>query len=244
MAVFGVLSQSATKGQSVNFVILIPFSFIGLFLLLFLFTGIALVMDTVFLPGDETPASGAAEIVRGQSPPTSAAMAGHTDQPSVTQPNKISADVFFKKSPVLGTLLLLSVLNWFVFFGVSMYLGGDAVGILPSHDGFVVKSHGHHTPVSESAWVFSLIYSSATLLLTPLIWLLFAAREHGKRWKEAKWPIKLFVAGFLLVWILRWYSSIGRSFLHSLEDWQKLKQSTPALEPSRQAPTIPPNMQK
>jgi len=251
LATFGTLARSAIHEQSLNFAILIPFSLVGLFLLLFLFVGITLVMDTVFRLGDVTPSLGPAEPAREPPAPSlSTAMepAGQSPifqpAPAATPSDKAVSEDFFKKSPVLGTLLLLSVLNWFVFAGISIYLGGDAVGILPSRDGFVVKSHGHHTAVSESAWVFSLFYSAATLLLTPLIWLLFALRTLGHRWKKAKWSLKLFIGIFLTVWVVGWYSSIGRSFYHSWEDWLKLKHPTPTLEPSRQTPTVPSNVQK
>jgi len=48
LSIFAVLIESADKGRNANFVILIPFSAVGLVLLLVLFTGIALVLDTVF----------------------------------------------------------------------------------------------------------------------------------------------------------------------------------------------------
>ena len=232
LATFGTLARSAIHGQSLNFVILIPFSLAGLFLLLFLFVGITLVMDTVVRLGYVTPPFTPAVSVRERPAPPSA------------PPDKTVPDDFLKKSPVLGTLLFLSVLNWFVSAGISIHLGGDAVGILPSRDGFVVKSHGHHTAVSESAWVFSLYYSTATLLLTPLIWLLFAARAFGRRWMEAKGLMKWFIIAFLLVWFVGWYSGIGGSFLHSLKDWQKLKHPAPASEPLRQTPEAATDVQQ
>jgi len=241
LAVFGTLARSATKGQSLNFVIMIPFSLIGMFLLLALFVGITLVMDTVFRLGDVTP----------PSPPTEPAVQPPQLSPA---PSAGSANEFdLMKSPILGSLLIITFLNWFLFVGISLHLGGDAVGVLPSADGFMVKSHGHHTAVSESAWVFSLYYSTATLLLSPLVVLIFAARQMGGRLlKTGKWPLKLFIGAFLLVWVVGWYSSIGSAFLRSLEDWQKLKHPTPALEPSRQTPAarpdavigVPANVQK
>ena len=39
-----------------------------------------------------------------------------------------------------------------------------------------MTSHGHHRPVTEPVWTFSLFYSSATLLLTPAIMFLVATR--------------------------------------------------------------------
>lgn len=245
LATFGTLARSAIHEQSLNFVILMPFSLIGLFLLLFLFVGITLVMDTVLQLGDVTPTSAATEPVKAPaalpSPPIAGPIGSPPSSPS-SKSDEPAAESSFKKSPVLTTLALLSLVNWFVYFGVSMYWGGDAAGVLPSRDGFVVKSHGHHAAVAESVWVFSLYYSTATLLLTPLIWLLYAARMHGSKFKTAKWPMKLFISIFLVVWVIGWYSSNGRSFCHSWEDWQKLKHPVPALEPSRQTPDTTANV--
>src|SRR5438445_4031891 len=90
-----------------------------------------------------------------------------------------------KQSPILGSLFVLSFLNWFLFFAVTMYLHGDALGTFPSRDGFAVESHGHYTPVSESAWLFSLFYSGTTILLTPAIWMVSAARFFGSHLRQA-----------------------------------------------------------
>jgi len=135
-----------------------------------------------------------------------------------------------KQSPILGSLFVLSFLNWFLFFAVTMYLHGDALGTFPSRDGFAVESHGRYTPVSESAWLFSLFYSGTTILLTPAIWIVSAARFFGSQLRQAKWPTRLAICGFILVWCVGWYSSIGHSFRRSVEDWQGLKRPNPALE--------------
>ena len=45
-----------------------------------------------------------------------------------------------------------------------LYLDGDAVGILPSQEGFVVTHQGTRTAVSAAAWGFSLYYGTASLL--------------------------------------------------------------------------------
>jgi hypothetical protein len=39
-----------------------------------------------------------------------------------------------KASPIIAALGILAFINWFVFFGVSIHLGGDAMGVLPSVD--------------------------------------------------------------------------------------------------------------
>ena len=143
-----------------------------------------------------------------------------------------SLEDFVKQSPVLGTLVLVSFLNWFVCFGINIYLHGDAVGTFPSRDGFVVKSHGHYSPVSESVWLFSLYYSAATKLITPAIWIVAAVRIFRGRLRQPKWLIRLAIVAFVIVWCLGWYSNIGRSFRRSLEDWQTLKRPNHALQPT------------
>ncbi len=80
----------------------------------------------------------------------------------------------FRASPVLSVLALITFINRFMFFGISAHFGGDALGILPSTDGFVVTNHGHKTVVTESVWLFSLIYPYCTLMLTPAIMLLYS----------------------------------------------------------------------
>lgn len=128
-----------------------------------------------------------------------------------------------KASPLLDVLAFALFLNWFVFFGISMYIGGDSLGTLPSRDGFIVTSHGHHKAVAESVWLFSLCYSGTTLLLTPLVWLSLAARQSGGQLRQARWKTRLLVCGFILVWVVGWYSSTINSIRRSVEDWQTLK---------------------
>jgi len=151
---------------------------------------------------------------------------------SGNEPNRITdLGDFVRQSPLLGTLFVLSFVNWFLFFAVSMYLHGDALGTYPSHDGFAVKSHGRITPVSESVWEFSLFYSAATLLLTPAIQIAGAARIFWGQWRRGKWVTRLFGFALVAVWCLGWYSSIGSSVLQSLEDWRTLKAQPRSLYP-------------
>ena len=126
-----------------------------------------------------------------------------------------------RQSPILGTLFVVSFLNWFLFFAVSLYLHGDALGTYPSRDGFVVKSHGHLTPVSESVWVFSLFYSGGTVMVTPAIWIATGTRMFSGKLKHEKLIARIGIPLFIVVWCLAWYSSIGNSFRRSVEDWQR-----------------------
>jgi predicted metalloprotease len=128
-----------------------------------------------------------------------------------------------RQSPVLVTLLVASVINWLLFFGVSMYLHGDALGTLPSKEGFVVRSHGQLTPVSESVWLFSLFYSGATLMLTPAIWIAAAVRAFSVEWRHARLLARFGIPILVVAWCLAWYLSLGGSFRSSAQDWLALE---------------------
>ncbi|MEY2563767.1 MAG: hypothetical protein QOH88_1960 [Verrucomicrobiota bacterium] len=143
----------------------------------------------------------------------------------MSQATPKSLQEFVRQWPILGTLFVASFLNWFLFFAISMYLHGDALGTYPSRDGFVVKSHGHFTSVSESVWVFSLFYSGATVMVTPAIWISSAALMFGGQLRHAKSVARIGIPVFIVVWCLGWYSSIGSSFRRSVEDWQRLKRT-------------------
>jgi len=115
--------------------------------------------------------------------------------------------------------LAVAFVNWFVFFGVSVYLGGDAIGVYPSRDGFVVQEKGQATEVSEAVWLFSLCYTTLTLLLTPgaimFIVLRYRAYPHARMPEWMKW----FASILLTVWTAGWFFSITRAFFGSLGDW-------------------------
>ena len=227
LAVFSGIIRAVANGQYLSILIFVPFSLIGGLLLLVLFTAIGVFLDFVFQIKDET----APLVVSTSAPPPPILPKATPSEYSLLPARQFS----FKDIPVLGTLALIAFINWFVFFAVSIYLGGDATGTLPSQDGFILTSHGRHTAVSESTWVFSLYYSSATLLLTPGIVSLFVAGVLWKNRKEIKWPkwpARLFLVIFFVAWSYGWYLSIGESFLHSRADWQKLKHSTTTGHPT------------
>ena len=163
---------------------------------------------------------------------------------SPTHPDIDSYSALLKKSPLLGVLGILAFLNGFLFFAACMWIGGDAVGVLPSKDGFIVTSHGHHRPVTEPVWTFSLFYSSATLLLTPAIMFLVATRPSLAASGEVSTRSRSGPSvGFACsgqwagtgVWV--------RRFCRSLYDWRHLRDSAPATERTEAASSaqaIPP----
>ncbi len=204
MAITRLLIDAAGKGRLSNLLVGIPFSLIGLFLLLVVFAAVGVALDSLLGLGDQSTFTGpATPLLASLDPPT--------------PPDTV------KVSPVLGTLLVMSVLNWGAFAGVSIYLGGDALGTLPTRDGFIVTSHGRHTVVSESTWKFSLYYSGATLLLTPSIWILFAALQFRGRVNKSNRIMALLIGGFVLFWAVGWYSGIGHSLLRSIDDFNTYK---------------------
>ena len=130
----------------------------------------------------------------------------------------------FKRAPIAASLALIALINWFVFFGISAHIGGDALGVRPSADGFVVNSHGNRTVVTEQVWLFSLIYPYCTLMLSPAAMLLIAVRQ--KALQKVATPKKWLIIGFIGLWALGWYGSITKSFALSLSDYKNFKHSS------------------
>lgn len=218
LCVFHTTFLAATKGQFLLMVITVPFSFIGGFLLLMLFTAIGMFLDFLFQIKDDT-----VPPVPGATPAPPPILAQATPPAPRVETATDLDDPFFDKSPILVTLAVIAFINWFVFIGISICLGGNAIGSLPSQDGFILTSHGHHTTVSESTWVFSLYYSTATLLGFPTIFLLLGGKQFLRRPRKGKWYLKLFAAAFLVLWCAGWFGSIGHDFLKSRADWIHFK---------------------
>jgi hypothetical protein len=128
---------------------------------------------------------------------------------------------------IVPALCAIAWINWFLFCGISGYLGGDALHTLPSKDGFVLTSHGRPTPVSEPVWVCNLFYTGATLLLTPLVFLGAIAsgslRSRAER-AGSKWPLLWFFA----IWLFVWEWSIGTDVYRAAADWRQLRQAKAA----------------
>jgi hypothetical protein len=125
----------------------------------------------------------------------------------------------WRKHPIAGGCALLTILNWLLFFGMSMYLGGFALGTRPSVDGFVLVNKGRHSPpVSESVWLFCLIYGGLTLALLPPLAMFFISVQCKERWTDdprLKWAI---FCGALL-FLIAWESGVGSSLCESIRDW-------------------------
>lgn len=219
VAVFGTIVRAVINGNSLTLLVMLPFVLIGLVLLVVLYSSVRVGIETLFKIGKPTPP----------------VIAETTKPPASTEPATLgesSKGISFEGKPVLRALFIIAFVNWFVFFGISMHLGGDAVGVLPSKEGFVLKEHGRRTPVSESAWAFSLYYSTASLLGTPAIIIPVALWQLNIEKKKAKPHVKLLVGFFVSLWAVLWFSSIGSSFCRSYVDWQKLEQrgSPPLLQ--------------
>jgi hypothetical protein len=233
LTVFNVVAHGAMKGQTLNIVIMIPFSAIGMLLLFVLFTAIAMLFDSVCQIEDKTMPSAASEPVL---PPPARQPEQHVEDSSA------KSNLGLEEMPIHGALLILSWFNWFVYMAFNLYWGGDAAGTLPSRDGFILTSHGHHTTVSETVWVISLFYGAATLLGTPAIWISFGVRylwEHRKEdiWrKRGAWYKKAGIGLFITLWCIGWFGVGGHTFLQSYTDWKSLKH-LPATQQSRQPST-------
>src|SRR5262249_15947822 len=119
------------------------------------------------------------------------------------------------------------------FFGVSMHFGGDAIGVRPSTDGFVVKSHGNRTVVTEQVWLFCLLYPYSTLMLTPAAFFLFAVRQRVLR--NAAPFSRFLMSGFVCFWGFGWFGSITSAFTRSWSDYQNFKPGRAAKPPAPRA---------
>ena len=126
---------------------------------------------------------------------------------------KDSRTLDYRATPALTTLAVLAAVNWFVFAGVSMSIGGHSVGTLPSKDGFVVTSHGNDTKVSEQVWIFALFYPYLTLTITPAVGFFFLRRHVAQQLHPGLQWIALL---FFLLWAIFWYYTWSREALTGL----------------------------
>ena len=120
--------------------------------------------------------------------------------------------------PVRSILASIAFANWFIFAGVTLCIGGDALRTIPSQQGFVVVSHGRETVVSEGVWLFSLCYTWATLLFTPLAFLLVLAVAVRRPRKVYEYCI----AVFIMVWAVGWCYAVNRDAIASLADFIRI----------------------
>ncbi|MBV9463793.1 MAG: hypothetical protein JO317_06140 [Verrucomicrobiae bacterium] len=149
----------------------------------------------------------------------------------MTEPLETTRPIKFKALLIgfLGVLAAIAFLNWIAFFTISVHFGGDAIGVRPSVDGFVVKSHGHKTPVSEEVWVFSLIYPYVTLMASPAIVIaLVSTMGWTTRFREFRLGAKPWLVGFgIAIWAIAWFGSITHSFVRSWRDYESLRSRPP-----------------
>jgi len=135
-----------------------------------------------------------------------------------------------------NVVAIITFINWFVHFGVGLYIGGDASCTVPTARHFVVTDHGHLTPVGERTWLISLFYTTFTMLEFPFgaaafiflgLWEQFQdARRKGGETGRRNAAIGLLVlrigVPFFLLWSALLYSAIIRAFLISWNAYCRL----------------------
>lgn len=161
----------------------------------------------------------------GRKPPTNEEGVANMD--GRKRENSANEDTFNNLAPALKALAAVAFVNWFVFFTVSISIGGAALGTTPSQHGFVVTSHGHETAVTERVWLFSLYYPLATLALTPIVFFLVGLTQLHR----LKRPFRVFIALFVLVWASGWYYALIRDSSHSIRDYLNMKSSPRSVDP-------------
>ena len=81
-------------------------------------------------------------------------------------------DEFSRLPGWLKKLGTLSSANWMVWWGVTVFLQGTALGTKVHHNQYVLVDRGRLTSVSQSLWWFSLVYSwLSNLLPCVVVWL-------------------------------------------------------------------------
>jgi hypothetical protein len=128
----------------------------------------------------------------------------------------------FWESPVCVFVCILLGAKWVVFVAISIAIGGDSIGVLPTEQGFVVESHGRETAVSEATWLFSLYYPLATLTLTPLFFLLLMLTRAWKPAHGESRRVRIAVVVFLLLWAAGWYTALFRDAGQSIVDYANM----------------------
>ena len=124
-------------------------------------------------------------------------------------------------------LFALWMMNWFGDMVFSDIIGGDAIGTIPTRNGFVVQAHmrgrrGPPHPVSEKLWLFSLFYETSTWITFVALMPWFAYKEvTNNKWRGVK---RVLFVGFVIIFfgVITYFFS--REAYSSLHAWQALKQ--------------------
>lgn len=65
--------------------------------------------------------------------------------------------------------VLLGMLNFVLFCGGALILGGDALNGHAAHGHFYLASHGQLTEVGRGVWTYSLLHALSNLITFPLM---------------------------------------------------------------------------
>lgn len=99
------------------------------------------------------------------------------------------------KDKLYAAIVLLGLLNFFVFFCTAMYLGGDAINGHSSNGHYYLADHGHLTEVSRAVFAYSKWHVISVWITHPLaivcgILLMRRhpeLREQVKLWRSSQW---------------------------------------------------------
>lgn len=142
-------------------------------------------------------------------------------RPTSRWPPELLTRETWQRSPILFILVVVVIVNFVAFAATVTWIGGDSLGTKPSVDGFVLKSHGHRTPVSESVWLFSLIHTYLTMAAMPAVMIAFCARNFWRMLMASKF--RWFIVGGTLFFAVLWYRAITISAWASFWDWHGLR---------------------
>jgi len=130
----------------------------------------------------------------------------------------------------LNVLIAISISNWLAHFLVTGVLGGSALGTSPINPNeFFVGHSSHRTIVSPHIWLFSLVYTTITVLLPiATIWALTLYAFLGDHPLDRKIYVldaRLNRPGLVLVslFCLVCFYSVVRDFVTSSVAWAALR---------------------
>lgn len=110
--------------------------------------------------------------------------------------------------PVI-VLVAVLCLNWFIWGGVVAVMGGVAVGVIPSEQGFVLASQDLFVAVSERDWVINLVYSTITLNSIYPVFLLALILTVGRNSPISNKLLVVFLASVGGLW---WLTILSQTF--------------------------------
>ena len=90
-----------------------------------------------------------------------------------------------------SAVFIATVINFFVFIAVALYLGGDALSGKIENGRYYLNSHGHYTEVSARIYQYSNVHARTVAVSMPLAILIGVFLTQGRTRKSRGFQPKL-----------------------------------------------------